>query len=145
MSYDEMYTASEVVKNEILRLYDTGIQIFYAGGAFGFDMVASIVVLNLKAYLPNIHLIIARPCLNHNKMWPEKLKRQYNAISARADEIINVTESEYTQGCMQKRNRFLVDNSSVIIAWYSGKSGGTAYTVNYAAKQGLNIINLYNK
>ena len=48
----------------------------------------------------------------------------------------------YTQGCMHRRNRHLVDHSSVCICYLTGSSGGTAYTVNYARKQGLEIINI---
>ena len=43
---------------------------------------------------------------------------------------------------MQKRNRHLVDNSSLCISYLTSDSGGTAYTVNYAKAKGLKIINL---
>lgn len=43
---------------------------------------------------------------------------------------------------MFKRNRHLVDNSSVCVAYLTANSGGTAYTVNYAESKGLKIINL---
>ena len=43
---------------------------------------------------------------------------------------------------MHKRNRHLVDNSSLCIAYLTKESGGTAYTVNYARQSGLTIINI---
>lgn len=43
---------------------------------------------------------------------------------------------------MFKRNRHLVDNSSVCICYQTKETGGTAYTVEYARKHGLRIINL---
>ena len=49
---------------------------------------------------------------------------------------------QYTRGCMHERNRHLVDNSSVCVCYLNRESGGTAYTVDYAKKQGLEIINL---
>lgn len=52
------------------------------------------------------------------------------------------TAQQYTKGCMHKRNRHLVDNSSVCVCYLNRESGGTAYTVNYAKKNGLEIINL---
>ncbi len=52
------------------------------------------------------------------------------------------TSQEYTKGCMFKRNRHLVDNSSVCICYLTKNNGGTAYTVDYAEKQGLEVINL---
>ena len=47
-----------------------------------------------------------------------------------------------SQGCMHKRNRHLVDNSSVCVCYLNKENGGTAYTVDYAGKKGLEIINL---
>ena len=52
------------------------------------------------------------------------------------------TSQAYTAGCMHKRNRHLVDNSSVCVCYLTKDSGGTAYTVRYARKRGLEVINL---
>lgn len=52
------------------------------------------------------------------------------------------TSEEYTRGCMHKRNRHLVDNSSACIAYLTESKGGTAYTVDYAAKHGLTVFNI---
>ena len=40
-------------------------------------------------------------------------------------------------------NRYLVNNFSRLICYYDGQPGGTAYTVEYARKNGLEIINLH--
>ena len=41
-----------------------------------------------------------------------------------------------------QKNRHLVDNSSVCVAYLTQSGGGTAYTVEYANKHGLKIINI---
>ncbi len=47
----------------------------------------------------------------------------------------------YTSDCMLKRNRYMVDNSDIVIAVWDGRSGsGTGATVNYAKKQGKKVI-----
>ena len=43
---------------------------------------------------------------------------------------------------MHKRNRHLVDNSSVCVCYLAKDSGGTDYTVGYARLKGLKVINL---
>ena len=48
----------------------------------------------------------------------------------------------YYNGCMQVRNRYLVDHSSACICYLNNLRSGTAYTVKYAESQGLQIINL---
>ena len=56
----------------------------------------------------------------------------------KADEIIVLSE-EYTPYCMLKRNRFIVDNSSVLLAYLKEEKGGTKYTVDYAEKKDLKL------
>ena len=43
---------------------------------------------------------------------------------------------------MFKRNRHLVDNSSVCIYYLTKEDGGTAYTVNCARQKGLKVVNV---
>ena len=49
---------------------------------------------------------------------------------------------EYTPDCMHRRNRHLVDHSGTCICYLTKTSGGTAYTVDYARRKRLRIINL---
>ena len=43
---------------------------------------------------------------------------------------------------MQRRNRHMVDNASVLLAVYDGDGGGTGYTVAYALQQKRKVIRL---
>ena len=45
---------------------------------------------------------------------------------------------------MHRRNRHLVDHSGTCICYLTRSTGGTAYTVDYARKKGLRIINVAN-
>jgi hypothetical protein len=38
---------------------------------------------------------------------------------------------------MARRNRYMADQASMIIAVFDGQPGGTRYTLNYAKKRGL--------
>ena len=58
---------------------------------------------------------------------------------------VRYTSVEYTRGCMHKRNRHLVDHSGVCVAYLTESRGGTAYTVDYARKNGVPVINLGEK
>ena len=48
----------------------------------------------------------------------------------------------YTADCMLARNRNLVDNSAYLVCYFRERRGGTAYTVDYADRQGIQIIRL---
>ena len=86
-------------------------------------------------------LILVLPCLTQTRGWREEDVAEYERIKAQADKVV-YTAQEYTRGCMFKRNRHLVDHSGVCVCYLTKKDGGTAYTVDYAEKQGLGIVNL---
>ena len=107
----------------------------------GFDTLAAQVVLRLRERYPQIRLILVLPCLNQTRGWPQADIDTYEEIKRCADKV-TYTSEHYFRGCMQKRNRHLVDNSSVCICYLTKPTGGTAYTVNYASEHGLIIINI---
>ena len=85
-------------------------------------------------------LILVLPCLSQTRGWSPDDVAKHEWIKGQADKIV-YTAQQYTQCCMHKRNRHLVDNSSVCVCYLTKTSGGTAYTVNYATTQGLKIVN----
>ena len=125
----------------IVSLYQRGIQYYGAGGARGFDCLAAQTVLRLRESYPDMKLILVLPCLTQTRGWPAADVAEYERIKAQADKVV-YTAQDYSKGCMHKRNRHLVDNSSVCVCCLTRDSGGTAYTVDYAEKKGLAIINL---
>lgn len=129
------------LEETIIGLIDRGIRFYGAGGARGWDTLAAQTVLRLKRRYLHIKLILVIPCLTQTKGWPAADVAEYERIKALADKVV-YTSQEYTKGCIHKRNRHLVDNSSVCVCYLNKESGGTAYTVRYAREQGLEIINL---
>ena len=43
---------------------------------------------------------------------------------------------------MMRRNRYMVDNSSVVIAAFNGSSGGTLNTILYAMRKKREVIQI---
>lgn len=125
----------------IVRLASQGVTRFACGGALGFDTLAAQMVLMVKGTLPQIQLLLVLPCKTQDKYWSKVDQEIYREILARADRVVFVSET-YTQGCMQKRNRLLVEGSSVCVCYCTKKQGGTFYTVRYARQKGLDLINL---
>lgn len=125
----------------IREMIKNGVRTFYAGGALGFDMLAETIVLKYKKEFPDVKLILLLPCKTQTKGWTNGNIELYEKIKTASDEVIYVSE-EYSQGCMHKRNRALVDMSDYIICYLIKDTGGTAYTVEYAKEKNLQIINL---
>lgn len=124
----------------ILRnLIGEGIRYFGSGGARGFDLMAADAVLQLKKEFPHIRLIMVLSCRDQTLGWRGEDLRHYERVLSQADKVVYVQE-KYTPGCMQKRNRHLVDNSSVCVAYCTREYGGTAYTVRYALRQSVKTM-----
>ncbi len=132
------------LRKTLIDLIKNGYCFFGAGGALGFDTIAAQTVLDLKKDYPHIKLILVLPCLSQTRSWNDSDKRMYDYIKEVADKYVYTSET-YFNGCMQKRNRHLVDNSSICVCYLTEEKGGTAYTVKYANSKNLKIINIAEK
>ncbi len=118
-----------------------GVCNFVAGGARGFDMLAETAVVRLRFKYPHIKLILALPCLNQTAGWNETERTKFDTLLEQADEVRYVNR-EYFPACMHRRNDYMVAMSSYCISYMRRSTGGTAYTVTAARKNGLKIIEL---
>ena len=134
----------ENLEETVRQLIGRGMRYFGAGGALGFDTLAAQTVLSLLGEFPHIRLILVLPCPDQTRGWREADAAEYERIKAAAHKVV-YTARRYTPGCMHKRNRHLVDHSGVCVAYCTRDTGGTAYTVNYARQQGLEVLLLNSR
>lgn len=114
------------------------VNTFYNGMARGFDLAAAQTVAELKTKY-KIRLIACVPFSGQRETLNSFDKKIYDEVLESCDEIIVLSQSYYP-GCMYARNRYMVDNSDMVIAYYRGRRGGTQYTVKYAEEKGKKII-----
>lgn len=119
-----LYTIESSIKD--------GYNTFLNGACEGFDILSAELVLLLKKVYneKNIRLVYVVPFIGQEKGWGTAWQSRYNSVLERADEAIVLSE-KYYRGCYYVRNKYLVDNSSLIICYYDGQVGGTKYTLNY--------------
>ena len=122
---------------------DEGICCFLAGGALGFDTIAALTVLELKEDFPHIRLRMVLPCKDQDSKWRKGERQLYRDILSRADHVEYIADS-YLPGCMQARNRALVEQSSICVCCLrrQAQSSGTEFTVNLAEAQGKTVYNV---
>ena len=111
---------------------------FITGMAMGTDIWCAEAVLEMKKTNPQVRLVAAVPYAGQDRKYPEPWKSRYQRIIEAADEVITL-RPHYTSGCLHQRNRFMVDNSSMLIAVFTGEPGGTKDTIEYARNKGLEI------
>ena len=126
----------------IMECYNQGYRRFITGMAMGFDMLAAEAVVRLRAAHPDIHLEAAIPFPGQPERFSYEDKRRY-AHLLRAADSQQMLSSFYHSGCFHRRNDYMIDNASKLIACWDGKpSGGTYYTYTEAQRRGLSMVNL---
>lgn len=123
----DLFRFEEIVTSYIEEGYTT----FLCGMAIGFDMLAAELVLKLKNVFPEIKLIACIPCEGQSRYFSADDKQRYESILQKCDEV-KILSERYFRGCMQARDRFMVENSRLLIAYKRVNEGGTYYTLKYA-------------
>ena len=131
---ERMFDAAQAV-------YHSGIRHFICGMATGCDMYFGEAILRLREEHPEVTLEAAIPCEGQSARWSPELRRRYDRIVSECD-YQTVIRKDYSADCMLRRNRYMVDASSVLISAYNGAPGGTRSTLLYAIRQGLEIVEL---
>ncbi len=139
----QMDRVREWLRTAISHAYKHGKRHFYCGMALGFDMLAAEAILSLKVELPNIRLIATVPFRGQSSRWSAIEQRRYKQLIAQADKVIVLSE-RYYQGCLLRRNDYMLARTSGVIAYFNGNpKGGTYYTCREARYKGMDVINLY--
>lgn len=133
------------LKAEIINAINQGYKFFICGGGLGVDMYASNIIIDLKSEYPYISLHLALPCHNHTKLWKKEQTLAFKKIMSLSDKIIYVSEKDYFEGCMIIRNKYMIDNSNLLVAAFNGSPGGTKQTLEYAKKSYINIVVIEQK
>ena len=141
IAFEQQRYVAERLKQTIEELILDRYCYFGTGGALGFDTLAAQCVLFLKKQYSHIMLILVLPCVTQTSGWNKEDIAIYEEIKNQADKVV-YTSKDYSKECMFKRNRHLVDYSSVCVAYLTKTRGGTAYTVNYAKQKNIRVINL---
>lgn len=131
------------IDNALIELYQSGYRNFINGMAMGFDLLAASAVLALKRRFSDVKLIAVVPYRNQSEKFSEYEQKRYQYALQNADEVI-VLREKYSNGCLLRRNDYMLAHASGLIAFYDGKpKGGTFYTIRKASESSMPIINLY--
>ncbi|SBW07525.1 conserved hypothetical protein [uncultured Eubacteriales bacterium] len=121
--------------------YEKGMRHFICGMALGADLYFCEAALDLRSRLPGVTVEAAIPCEEQAARWSERDRNRYFAL-VKACDYETMVQHHYDRGCMLRRNRYMVDRASMLIAAYDGLLGGTMYTLTYAMKKELEIVTL---
>lgn len=129
----------DMLRNEIGRAIYCGCDWFVTGMAEGADLDFAEIVIDFRYEEYEVSLEAALPYPWKNPKRESEFSEKCDYVLQKCDKKTEVSD-HYFKGCMQKRNRYMVDKSDVIIAVWNGKhKGGTWDTIKYAREQGKEI------
>jgi uncharacterized phage-like protein YoqJ len=135
---EDVQLLKRLLYQAIERAYSLGAREFISGMALGTDQWAAEETISLREKHNDIRLHCAIPCSDQFERWRESDRKNYFELIRLAD-TVTVLSEKYKDGCMQRRDRWMIEKSDRLIAVYTGKKGGTSLTVKMAQKKGIPI------
>lgn len=131
---EQMSVVSAQLHAEILQAISDGYTHFICGFAIGADLIFAELVAELKQ-VHHLTLEAAIPYPGRMKTPDETFQRLITDC-----DIVKTHSDYYYGGCYMKRNRYMVNQSSRIIAIYDGRlTGGTAATLKFAKTENCDV------
>ena len=140
---EKLSSSPEEVKqwlsDQIMNAIDDGYVTFITGMAMGVDIWAGEIVTRLRESDPRLHLIAAVPWPGFSARWNAEWKNRYESLLKKAD-LIKYISKKYDPSIFTKRNLWMVDHCSRVIAYYNGEDGGTKDMILYAQEKGIETV-----
>lgn len=133
------------IKDNLINLKSSSTQEIHllTGGALGVDQDAALIAIDL-----DIPYTVAIPCSDFGNNWPKPARDNYSYILDNSSKIISICDTTYYQNpsCYEIRNKWLVDNSGLILGVWDGSNSGTKNCLKYAKKIGRDgVVILFDK
>jgi len=129
------------IADAVCAAYEEGYRHFLCGMALGCDLYFCEAVLALREGHPDVTVEAAIPCPSQADVWSSQQRERYRRLVDACD-FETLVSSSYTACCMQRRDRYMVDHASLLIAAFDGTPGGTQYTLAYAMSRRISIVDL---
>lgn len=134
--YVDIKNRMEAVLIDLIE--NRNVSVFYTGGMGDFDNTFSAVVRGLKKQYSDIEIVLVKPYftndINKNK---EYYQLNYDCVIL-PTELMGV----YYKNAIKQRNRWMIDNSDIVVTCIYRDFGGAYEAEKYASKVGKEIINL---
>lgn len=140
LSADEE-TVRALLSEAIDKAMADGYDAFISGMARGVDQWAAELVLARRDAGQPVRLIAALPCPVKERGNGKARGMCQMSLLDQAD-AVEVISPCYHRGCFHKRNAWMIDHASRLIAVYGGYAGGTGDTIARAEQAGLEIVEI---
>lgn len=122
-----------------------GFTYFYTGLADGIDYMAAAYLFRLREQNPSLKVIGVQPCSDYPALYRDMGydTEHLECMLRHADSVHVMPYKRYEKCIFQKRNCYMVEHASGIIAVCSDRHSGSMQTLRYAQKQGLACCHIF--
>lgn len=135
---EKLHAAEDIVIQRLDSAISVALQdgytMFITGMAKGVDIWAAELVLKRRSISPYINLICAVPYKGFGLHWKDGWTERFQNILSEADCVEYICPA-FSRSSYQRRNEWMVDRAALLIAAYTGVSGGTRNTIQYAGRK----------
>lgn len=137
----------QTLHHYIDRAAAIGFTHYYIGMADGIDYLAAEYLFDLRRQNPSLCVICVQPCEDYKEFFQ---RRGYNSahlsiMQHNADKLVVLPGSWREKGIFLKRNYFMVDHSTGIIAVCAEGRSGSMQAYRYAQKRKLAYCRIFPK
>ena len=84
--------------------------------------------------------MVAIPCAHQDVRWTPESRERYARILNAADCVRYVSKDGYKPGCMDARDRWMIENVGSVIAFMERENSGTGRAVKTALSMGRKVV-----
>ena len=114
-------SADEALRQVVRDLYNENYRIFLCGMARGFDLAAGECIIDLRNELADIELVCVIPFYGQEQSFSQIDRERFHRLTELSDDVI-LLANEYSVGAFHSRNNFMINKSSVMVAYYNSPS-----------------------
>ena len=128
---DKLYTA-------VMSATEQGCEVFYTGAMGEFDSLFSSAVRKAKKAYPNIKLFCVKPYFTND------INTDKDYYAALYDDIIipNELAAIHPKAAIKARNRWMIDNSVIVLIYTIRNYGGAYEAKRYAERDGKRLVRI---
>lgn len=132
---------TEKLYHEINNAVLQGCKVFYTGAMGEFDSLFSSAVRKMKGSFPDIKLICVKPYFSN------EINKSRDYYSLMYDDVIIPDELAdiHPKAAIKARNRWIIDNSNIVLIYTIRKYGGAYEAQKYAKRTSKTIVTINPK
>ena len=122
----------------VINAAEQGCEIFYTGAMGDFDSLFSSGVRKVKKSYPNIKLLCVKPYFTND------INTDKDYYSALYDDILIPDElaSIHPKAAIKARNRWMIDNSNIVLIYTVRNYGGAYEAKKYAERKNKTLVDI---